>query len=51
MAMHPSILAGDIPGTEEPSRLQSVGSQRVGEDLIEARTHATCARWKRNVFS
>ena len=25
-----SILAGDIPGTEEPGGLQSTGSQRVG---------------------
>ena len=36
MAMHPSILAWDIPGTEEPSRLQSMGSRRVGEDLVGA---------------
>ena len=28
-----SILAGEIPWTEEPGRLQSVGSQRVGHDL------------------
>ena len=51
MATHPSILAWAIPGTEEPSRLQSMGSQRVGEDLVGAHTHATYARWKRNVFS
>ena len=51
MAMHSSILAWDIPGTEEPSRLQSMGSQRVGEDLVGTHTHATYARWKRNVFS
>ena len=30
MATHSSILAWKIPWTEEPSRLQSVGSQRVG---------------------
>ena len=29
MATHTSILAGTIPWTEEPGRLQSVGSQRV----------------------
>ena len=29
-----SILAWDIPWTEEPGRLQSMGSQRVGHDLI-----------------
>ena len=30
MATHSSILAWNIPGTEEPGRLQSMGSQRVG---------------------
>ena len=30
MATHSSILAWRIPGTEEPGKLQSVGSQRVG---------------------
>ena len=30
MATHSRILAGKIPWTEEPDRLQSVGSQRVG---------------------
>ena len=29
MATHSSILAWEIPLTEEPGRLQSVGSQRV----------------------
>ena len=29
MASHSSILAWRIPWTEEPSRLQSIGSQRV----------------------
>ena len=32
MATHSSILAVIIPWTEEPSRLQSMGSQRVGHD-------------------
>ena len=32
MATHPSTLAWKIPWTEEPGRLQSVGSQRVGLD-------------------
>ena len=32
MATHSSILAWRIPWTEEPSRLQSTGSQRVGHD-------------------
>ena len=33
MATHPSILAWKISWTEEPDRLQSMGSQRVGHDL------------------
>ena len=32
MATHSSILAWRIPGTEEPGRLQLMGSQRVGHD-------------------
>ena len=32
MAAHSSTLAWRIPWTEEPSRLQSMGSQRVGHD-------------------
>ena len=34
MATHSSILAWKIPWTEEPGRLQSMGSQRVGHDLV-----------------
>ena len=32
MATHSSTLAWRIPWTEEPGRLQSMGSQRVGHD-------------------
>ena len=32
MATHFSILAWGIPWTEEPGRLPSMGSQRVGHD-------------------
>ena len=32
MAMHSSILAWRVPGTEEPGGLSSRGSQRVGHD-------------------
>ena len=32
MAIHSSTLAWKIPWTEEPGRLQSMGSQRVGHD-------------------
>ena len=38
MATHSSILAWKIPWTEKPSKLQSMGSQRVGHD--RACTHA-----------
>ena len=33
MATHSSILAWEIPWTEEPGGLQSMGSQIVGHDL------------------
>ena len=32
MATHSGILAWRIPWTEEPGGLQSMGSQRVGQD-------------------
>ena len=32
MAAHSSTLAWRIPWTEEPGRLQALGSQRVGHD-------------------
>ena len=32
MASHSSILVWEIPWTEEPSRPQSIGLQRVGHD-------------------
>ena len=32
MATHSSILGWKIPWTEEPGRLQSMGSQRIGHD-------------------
>ena len=44
MATHSSILAWEISWTEEPGRLQSVGSQRIGHDL------ATKPCSKANVF-
>ena len=34
MATHSSILAWRIPWTEEPGGLQSMGSQRVGNDRV-----------------
>ena len=39
MAIHSSTIAWKIPWTEEPGRLQSMGSQRVGHDW--ATSHAS----------
>ena len=33
-ATHSSILAWEIPGTEEPSRLQSMGSQKIRQEWV-----------------
>ena len=43
MAMHSSILAWRIPWTEDPGRLQSMGSQRIGQDLVTI-THSYLLR-------
>ena len=37
MATHPSILAWEIPQTEEPGGLQFMGPQRVRHDLATQR--------------
>ena len=34
MATHSSTLAWEMPQTEEPGGLQSMGSQRVGHELV-----------------
>ena len=39
MAPHSSILAWKIPWTEEPSRLQSTGLQRIRHDSVGVHTH------------
>ena len=39
MATHSSILAWRIPWTEEPGRLQPMGSQRVWHDWLSYHTH------------
>ena len=40
MATHSSILAWKIPWMEEPARLQSMGSQRVGHNWATSLTHS-----------
>ena len=39
IATHSSILAWRIPWTEEPGRLQSMGSQRVRHNRATKHTH------------
>ena len=41
MATHSSTLAWRIPWREEPGRLQSMGSQRVGHDWVTSLTSLT----------
>ena len=59
MASHSSTLAWKIPRTEEPGRLQSMGSLRVGQQLSnftftfhfpalekEMATHSSVLAWR-----
>ena len=56
MAPHSSTLAWKIPWTEEPKRLQFMGSLRVGHDFTftfhfhalekEMATHSTVLAWR-----
>ena len=39
LATHSSILAWRIPWTEEPSRLQSMGTQRIKHDSVTEHAH------------
>ena len=39
MPTHSSILAWEIPWTEEPGKLQSMELQRVGHDSVHTHTH------------
>ena len=39
MAIHSSILAWEIPWTEEPGGLQSMGLQRVRHKLVTEHVH------------
>ena len=45
MATHSSILAWRIPWTEEPGRLQSMGSQRVGHDWATSLSLSLVIQW------
>ena len=47
MAPHSSTLAWKIPWTEEPGRLQSMGSRRVGHDWATSLSFFTFMPWRR----
>ena len=47
MAPHSSTLAWKIPWTEEPGRLQSMGSRRVGHDWATSLSLFTFLHWRR----
>ena len=47
MATHSSTLAWQIPWTEEPGRLQSMGSLRVGHDWTTSLSLFTFMNWRR----
>ena len=47
MAPHSSTLAWKIPWTEEPGRLQSMGSRRVGHDRATSLSLFTFLHWRR----
>ena len=45
MATHSSILAWEVPWTEEPVGLQSLGSQRIGRDLATEHIAVSVVGW------
>ena len=47
MAPHSSTLAWKIPWTEEPGRLQSMGSRRVGHNWATSLSLFTFMHWRR----
>ena len=47
MAPHSNTPAWKIPGMEEPSRLQSRGSLRVGHDWVTSLSLFTFMHWRR----
>ena len=44
MGTHSSVFAWRIPWTEEPCRLQSMGSQRIGHDIMIEHAHMQSIR-------
>ena len=50
MATHSNVLAWRIPGTEEPGRLPSLGSHRVGHDWSDLAAAAVCCIINTNIL-
>ena len=50
MATHSSILAWEIPWTEEPGRLQSIWWQRVGYDQVRTHMQFLDVNWEIGKF-
>ena len=48
MATHSSTLAWKIPWAEEPGRLESMGSRRVGQDWATSLSLFTFTHWRGN---
>ena len=51
MATHSNIIAWRIPWTEEPGRLQSTESQRVGHNWLTGHACKDCLLWLWDFFS
>ena len=47
MASHASTLAQKVPWTEEPGRLQSMGSLRIGHEWATSLSLSTFIHWRR----
>ena len=47
MALHSNTLAWKIPWIEEPGRLQSMGSRRLGHDWVTSLSLFTFMHWRR----
>ena len=47
MAPHSSALAWKVPWAEEPGRLRSMGSLRVGHDWVTSLLYFTFMHWRR----
>ena len=50
MTTHSSILVWNVPWTEEPGRLQSMGLQRVRHSLATGHTHTHACNYPYFVF-